>query len=67
MGQILSLVSMIFARCTAWFLQTMEAVDGVSVWLTAIMLTLCFKYLLRPVFGSAGSDRVKRRNAKGGE
>lgn len=51
MGQILSLLSEVFSRCTAWFLQTMEAVDGVGVWLTAIVMCLCFRYLLFPVIG----------------
>ena len=65
MSEILSLVSLIFAHCTTWFLQTMEAVDGVGVWLTAVMVYLCFKFILSPVFGSAGSDRVSKRQTKG--
>lgn len=44
-----------------WFLQFLSA-DGLSdLFLSGVFLVLIGKFLLAPLFGSAGSDKARRR------
>lgn len=60
MSQVLPAVANVITQCSAWFLQVLNAVDGLAVWMTAVLVVLSYKFLLRPLFGSAGSDIARK-------
>lgn len=60
MAQVLPAVGNVITQCSAWFLQIINAVDGLPVWMTAVLVWLSYKFLLRPLFGHAGSDVARR-------
>lgn len=60
MAQVLPAVGNVITQCSAWFLQIINAVDGLAVWMTAVLVWLSYKFLLRPLFGQAGSDVARR-------
>lgn len=60
MLQIFSGVTQLFSQCIAWFFQLLDAVEGVDLWLTGIVIWLAYKFILAPVFGVASSDMAKR-------
>lgn len=35
-----------------------------QMWLSFIMIHVLFRFIIKPVFGSAGSDRASKKNAK---
>lgn len=35
-----------------------------QMWLAYIMIHVLFRFVIKPVFGSAGSDRASKKNAK---
>ena len=60
MSQVLPAVGNVISQCSIWFLQVINAVDGFPVWMTAVLVYLSYKFLLRPLFGQAGSDVAHR-------
>lgn len=52
-----------------WFEDIIGSVSGALIWvITGIVLTMIFRYLLRPLIGTAMSDSVKgivRKDNKG--
>ena len=60
MSQVLPVVGNVITQCSTWFLQIINAVDGLAVWMTAVLVWLSYKFLLRPLFGQAGSDVARR-------
>lgn len=60
MSQVLPAVGNVLTQCSTWFLQIINAVDGLPVWMTGVLVFLSYKFLLRPLFGHAGSDVARR-------
>lgn len=58
MSQVLPAVGNVLTQCSAWFLQIMNAVDGLPVWMTGVLVFLSYRFLLKPLFGYAESDSV---------
>ena len=56
---IVSSISELFTQICQWFISILGAVDGFNFWVTAFLLNLLFKYILRPFFGAAHSDSIK--------
>ena len=44
-----------------WFVQILVEGNLSNLYLAAFFVFLCGKFLLAPLFGSAGSDKVKRK------
>lgn len=50
---------------SGFFTAIMDGVGGVGqAWLAFIMIHLLFRFVIKPVFGSAGSDRASKKNSK---
>lgn len=62
--EIVVLWGTIFAQGISWFEALLSRSGGVSLFLSAIFISFVGKYLLTPLFGSSGSDKVKRRSGK---
>ena len=58
---ILSLIGDVTASSVAWFSDIMEKTGMLPLFMGIFVISLCIKYLLAPVLGSAGSDKVKRK------
>lgn len=58
---ILSLIGDVTSSSVTWFTDIMEKTGMLPLFMGMFVITLCIKYLLAPVLGSAGSDKVKRK------
>lgn len=61
---VVTLWGSVFAQCISWFETLLTRSGAVSLFLSAIFIFFVGKYLLTPLFGSSGSDKVKRRSGK---
>ena len=60
-NQAISIFGQALASVVGWFLQFLSA-DGLSdLFLSGVFLFLVGKFLLAPLFGSAGSDKARKR------
>ena len=62
-SQVFSIVSTVFASLVSWFELIITESGFGGVYLGGIFLVLLAKYLLQPLFGSAGSDKASRKKA----
>lgn len=60
-ADIMSLFGTAFAQVVVWFERILMATGMTGIFLAAFFLYLLFKFILSPVFGSSGSDQVKRK------
>lgn len=60
MLRALDLMVTAISECSAWFIQILNAVDGYSIWASAIFVYLSYKFLFAPLFGMAKSDVAKK-------
>ncbi len=63
----INMLNMVFAAVSSWFTQVLTASGGVGLFLGMLFILMTIRYLLAPLFGSAGSDRAKKRNNDGDE
>ena len=59
MTEILAALGSTVLQVAGWFMQVLNQTGGLGVWLTAIIVTITYKFLLAPVFGAARSDLAK--------
>lgn len=58
-SNVMNLINSSFAAAGSWFGSIFNASGMVEIYLAMIFITLCFKFILTPIFGiSASSDRV---------
>lgn len=58
-SNVMNLINSSFAAAGSWFSSIFNASGMVEIYLAMIFITLCFKFILTPIFGiSASSDRV---------
>lgn len=63
--QIFSIISTSLLYAASWFEDILSATGLTGVFLAGVFLVLLSKFILTPIFGSAGSDRVTKRNKDG--
>lgn len=59
-GRIINMLLQIINFANDTFNQILLSTNSYGFWISAILTMLSFKYFLRPLFGSAGSDVAKR-------
>lgn len=71
MQDIVYLCANLLVNCFRWFFNLLDSLGYTFLWLTAIITTLAFKFILGPIFGVASSDMAsssynsfKRRKEK---
>lgn len=64
-AQIFSFIANAFSWAGAYFVVIVEQTGMRGIYLSAIFLMLLFKFILAPVFGSSGSDKVNKRYKDG--
>lgn len=60
---VISMIDMfveLFSACAAWFGSLFESSGMGSLWLGAFAVWTSYRFLLKPLFGVAGSDSAKR-------
>lgn len=58
---VLALLSRVFTAVVSWFELVITGSGFGGIYLGAVFMVLLGKFLLQPLFGSAGSDQVKRK------
>lgn len=61
---VLGLLAVIFASVSDWFTRVYTAAGAVELFIASVSVTLLWRYLLKPVIGSAGSDKVSKKDRK---
>lgn len=61
-SKVMVLFEIMFEWIIYYFGKVMAASGMAGIWLGIVFMTLCYKFLLAPLFGrsGAGSDRAKR-------
>ena len=50
---------------STFFTYLMDSLGMIGqMWLAFIMIHILFRFVIKPVFGSAGSDRASKKNSK---
>ena len=62
--EILGYVGNVYSACSEWMMNLLALTGGLEIWMTAIGITMLFKFILSPIFGDAGSDTVKKSNKR---
>lgn len=65
-SSIMMMFASSFAAVISWFERILAATGMTGAFMAAIFIFLLFKFILSPIFGSAGSDKVTKQN-KGGK
>lgn len=60
-SQVMSMIAQVFANLVYWFEMILAESGFSGLYLGAIFLFFLGKYLLQPLFGSAGSDKASRK------
>lgn len=60
-AQIMSMFSQVFANLIYWFELALEESEFSGLYLVAVFMVFLGKYLLQPLFGSAGSDKASKK------
>ena len=60
-ADIMALYGTAFSQVVSWFERILRATGMTGIFLAGFFLFLLFKFIISPVFGSAGSDQVKRK------
>lgn len=60
-SQIMSMLAQVFAQLVLWFELIMRESGFTGLFLAAVFLFFLGKYLLQPLFGSAGSDKATKK------
>lgn len=58
---IMGLFGLAVAACSNWFVFLLDGTGFGGVFLAMVFLWLSYKFLLKPVFGSGGSDKAKKK------
>lgn len=61
-GSVMGLFGVAVAACSAWFVALMDGTGYGGIFLAMIFLMLAYRFLLKPVFGSGGSDKAKKKS-----
>lgn len=61
-AQVMSMITQVFANLVHWFELIMSESGFSGLYLGAVFLFFLGKYLLQPLFGSAGSDKARKRD-----
>jgi len=64
-GQVVSMLTNSIANIANWFVYVLDSAGMLSYFLVSVFLLLLSKYLLRPLFGRAGSSDTVRRSKEG--
>lgn len=51
----------LFGACAAWLGRLMEGAEMTPIWLGAVAVWTVYRFLLKPLFGVAGSDSARRK------
>lgn len=51
----------IFASCAGWLGRLMTGSGMSSIWIGAVTVWTVYRFLLKPLFGAAGSDSARRK------
>ena len=60
-SQILSMITLVFAKLVEWFELILTESGFKGLYLAAAFLALSGRYLLQPILGSSGSDKVSKK------
>ena len=60
-NSIMSLFGVAVVACSNWFVALLSGTGFGGLFLSMVFLWLAYKFLLKPVFGSGGSDRAKKK------
>lgn len=61
MEQSFIMINQAFSACSHWFVSVWTASGAVPYYLAFIFILLVYRFILTPIFGSAGSDKVTKR------
>lgn len=60
-ADVLSMITQVFAQLVAWFELILTESGFKGLYIGAVFLALCGRYLLQPILGSSGSDKVSKK------
>lgn len=60
MSDVINLITMAVSFASNTFTSVMNATGAYGFWLSAILVTFSFRAILKPIFGSVGSDLAKK-------
>lgn len=60
MQEVMELLFMSYTASMDWFMQLVDGVDGLGVWLSASLLYSFYRFILGPMFGPAASDNASK-------
>lgn len=60
-AQIFEIFTIALSQAVVWFEQLLSAAEMTGIFLSAVFLVLLANFLLKPLFGSAGSDKVRKK------
>ena len=64
-AQVVNMLSESLVNISGWFVLVLESAGMTVYFLAAVFLLLLTRYLLRPLFGRAGSSDTVRRSKEG--
>ena len=53
----------LFTHCFGWLGDLMTAAGMMSLWLGCVAVWTAYRFLLKPLFGAAGSDSARKKAA----
>ncbi len=60
LSDIFSLITFSFSAVSSWLSSILDSTGSGSIFLASIFVFILCRTLLRPIFGSVGSDRVSK-------
>lgn len=62
MADVLNIFNTALVSVADWFVQLLNASGMTSLYISMFFIFLVGKFLLTPLFGSSGSDKVKKKS-----